>query len=564
MEKHRDRMRLLLSNKVVPFKAQLIVIACDRTPEGLDARMEGLRAALGKTGCEPLQPAVSTSTLSFFNCATPGLGPWVNYRDFWHKMDDAVNVGNLWPVGSTPRANLMVADWITDGDVNNLIGGKTFVGAQPVATLCTASTGGGKSTLLQSLALQTAPQFKFIVVIDDGLSWQTTCQKLDPNCVPIVVRANGKQTFNIFDTCGQPLTAQHLSSATALCHLLVGRHADSDKDKLRAAILAEAISEVYGVAYRRWRNANPEAHFQLCMRAAGELGIEEFEALSKLDSDPETEHLIRDIGFAHWTPGMFPTLFDLQDELHAASLEKGPHAELCATLASLLRPWLRDGRYGPIVDGPSNVDLGSVNLTQDHPLKIIHFELGAMGASEAELKAVAGFLITNQVRNHIEGMPRGIRKQLLIEEMTAFLKIPGGEQIAIDFYERFRKFSCQVISVFQQYSLLLEANPKVAKALIGNSQALLLLRNTNRRDLDTLSSFVRLPEVIKDRLASMPLPESMKGRDDAYAGFVLVNLEGQEPRFTVGRNVISQDVERITTSSGDVFEAKEELKSKLR
>jgi hypothetical protein len=261
---------------------------------------------------------------------------------------------------------------------------------------------------------------------------------------------------------------------------------------------------------------------------------------------------------------MFPTLFDLQDELHAASLEKGPHAELCATLASLLRPWLRDGRYGPIVDGPSNVDLGSVNLTQDHPLKIIHFELGAMGASEAELKAVAGFLITNQVRNHIEGMPRGIRKQLLIEEMTAFLKIPGGEQIAIDFYERFRKFSCQVISVFQQYSLLLEANPKVAKALIGNSQALLLLRNTNRRDLDTLSSFVRLPEVIKDRLASMPLPESMKGRDDAYAGFVLVNLEGQEPRFTVGRNVISQDVERITTSSGDVFEAKEELKSKLR
>jgi len=145
---------------------------------------------------------------------------------------------------------------------------------------------------------------------------------------------------------------------------------------------------------------------------------------------------------------------------------------------------------------------------------------------------------------------------VIIEEMTSFLKIPSGEEIVMDYYERMRKYSAQVVSVFQQYSSLLEAHPKVAKAIIGNSSGMLLLRNTNRQDLDTLSSFVHLPEVIQDKIRSFPKPESMKGQDDAHAGFVYVQIEGAEPRFTVGRNVISQEVEEITSSSGDVFEQK--------
>jgi hypothetical protein len=125
--------------------------------------------------------------------------------------------------------------------------------------------------------------------------------------------------------------------------------------------------------------------------------------------------------------------FDLQDELATAGLQKGPHQELCSSLASLLRPWLRDGRYGPIVDGPSNVDLGSVSTSGR--LKVVHFELGEMGKSEADLKSVVGFLITNQVRNHIQSMPRGVRKQVILEEMTSFLKVPNGDEIVIDYYE---------------------------------------------------------------------------------------------------------------------------------
>jgi len=54
----------------------------------------------------------------------------------------------------------------------------------------------------------------------------------------------------------------------------------------------------------------------------------------------------------------------LQDEMHSASLQKGPHQEFCATLASLLRPWLRDGRHGALLDGASNVDLGTTEICE--------------------------------------------------------------------------------------------------------------------------------------------------------------------------------------------------------
>ena len=58
LDKHRERMRRLMSNQVVPFRAQIIVIAHDRTPDGLDTKMEALSAAIGKTGAEPYRPSV--------------------------------------------------------------------------------------------------------------------------------------------------------------------------------------------------------------------------------------------------------------------------------------------------------------------------------------------------------------------------------------------------------------------------------------------------------------------------------------------------------------------------
>lgn len=548
VKRHEIRHELLTSGRVKPFKAQLIVIACERTPDKLDERMEALRAALGKTGCEQHNPALPTSTLSFFNSATPGYGSWNKYPDYWHKMDDAVNVANLMPSQSTPEADLATADWICDGEINNLIGGTHFKGGQPQPTLVAGTTGSGKSVTLQTILLQSAPIFKFIVIIDDGLSWMTTAKKLDPNCRTIVIKSNGTQTFNPLDTKGNELTNQHKASATALVHLLVGQHSDEDTDKLRHAIIAETISEVYAAAFRKWRKNHPIAHYDLIRKHENDLG---FSTLLK----QEYESFVQNEAYSQWTPEMFPTLANLQDELLAASLQKGPHQEHCAALSTLLRPWLRDGIYGPIVDGSGNVDIGGVEYGENDPLKVVHFELGELGKSESELRAVAGFLIANEVRNHIQGMPRGIKKCAIIEEMVSFLKVPDAETIVVDYWQQMRKYSTQMWAVFQNYSTLLEASPKVAKALISNSSQLLLLRNHNREDLNTLSKYVKLPEVIKDKIMRFPKPAELKGKDQ-YAGFVFCQLDGESPKFTIGRNYISRQVEEITSSTGADFDKK--------
>jgi hypothetical protein len=153
-------------------------------------------------------------------------------------------------------------------------------------------------------------------------------------------------------------------------------------------------------------------------------------------------------------------------------------------------------------------------------------------------------------------MPRAVRKQLIIEEMTAFLEVPDAPKIIIDFYERMRKYGCQVVSIFQKYISLLEAHQGVAKAIIGNSMALMLLRNTDRRDLDGLGEYLEIPEVIKDKITSFPQPAQMKGLPDAHAAFVWVKNTGERPIFTVGRNYLSDDVLGITEASAESFERK--------
>ena len=66
LEKHREPARRLMSNKVLPFKAQVLAVVHDRTRDGLDSKMEAVRAAMGKTGAEPYRPVLPTSTLAYY------------------------------------------------------------------------------------------------------------------------------------------------------------------------------------------------------------------------------------------------------------------------------------------------------------------------------------------------------------------------------------------------------------------------------------------------------------------------------------------------------------------
>src|SRR5260221_12794523 len=88
LDKHRERARQLMSNKILPFRAQIIALVHDRTREGLDSKMEAVRPATGKTGAEPYRPMLPTSTLAFFNCGTPCFARWGKDPDYWHNITD--------------------------------------------------------------------------------------------------------------------------------------------------------------------------------------------------------------------------------------------------------------------------------------------------------------------------------------------------------------------------------------------------------------------------------------------------------------------------------------------
>jgi len=134
--------------------------------------------------------------------------------------------------------------------------------------LVAGTTGSGKSALTQTVVLQSSGQFGFIVVVDHGFSWERTVYELDPTCRAIVVRSNGGQTFNPFDTIGLPLSGQQLTGAVGLCHLLVGRSRDEDKDKLRSSMLAETITRLYDTSFASWKKTHPEEYYEVCREVA--------------------------------------------------------------------------------------------------------------------------------------------------------------------------------------------------------------------------------------------------------------------------------------------------------
>ena len=123
-----DRTARLMSNKTSPFRVQMIVFAHDRTKEGLRAKIAALKSSMNKLGgMQYYEPAWEAAALSYWNAGLPGWA-WDRYDDYSHKIDD-VNLANILPVSSTPKADLEEAEWLHDGDRGNLIGGRLFEGA---------------------------------------------------------------------------------------------------------------------------------------------------------------------------------------------------------------------------------------------------------------------------------------------------------------------------------------------------------------------------------------------------------------------------------------------------
>src|SRR4029079_5604194 len=126
-------------------------------------------------------------------------------------------------------------------------------------------------------------------------------------------------------------------------------------------------------------------------------------------NNPSERGELMAMGYTMMGPEDMPTHSQFVEMLNLESRQRRAHEDL-GLLRTLLEPWGKNGRYGAILDGVNTVDLTK---------KVVHFELSFIPESAKELRDVAAFMITNDVRKEIMRRPRNIRKRVILEELSA-------------------------------------------------------------------------------------------------------------------------------------------------
>jgi len=263
--------------------------------------------------------------------------------------------------------------------------------------------------------------------------------------------------------------------------------------------------------------------------------------------DPKTSKEVSNLAFAYFNPGDFPTHRMLQELMMLDPV--GAERDQIMEIATLLLPWCRDGNYGCLFDGVSNLSLTG---------RIAHFELGYIPESAKELKAAAGFLITNHARKHIITLPRALRKRNVYEEVARFLDIPGGQEIVQESYAQLRKFNCWNIAIVQQYSRFKQS--RIRSAVFGNSRQFYIMRQNDRADLEDMAQDIALPEVTKHAIMNYPLPDHQTG--EKYASFTYFHTDSNRNLCGTVHNIASPEMLYCSSSSGEHFDKRaRELRS---
>lgn len=582
--KLRTRIRRLSTNEVVPYRMHLIVRVWDKNADNCASKLSAIRNSILKLGgAQSYEPTLPTSVRNYWQLCMPGW-TWSNYNDFKLYVED-VNLADILPISSTPTGDLDEAEAIYDGPRGALVGLTTFIGKEgsqrPEHGIMFGASGAGKSVFTIDFLTQTAPYYDYTAIVEEGLSYNLFTRLY--GCTPIIVQPNGHLTFNYFDTRGLPLSPDQLGGATAIAHLMAGPPPDIDKDRIRQALLSKQIERLYIDQFETWAGRHPVERAEAARRVAiadawrkkrmpvgtvlsdawldyraelmeGQPAAVEMERMAVDPSlledflnDPANQWDLMSMAYTLMKPEDMPTHSQFVELLNLESRQRRAHEDL-GLLRMLLEPWSRTGRYGAILDGVNNVDLSG---------KVVHFELSYIPESAKELRTVAAFLITNDLRKEIMSRPRSTRKRIILEELSAFLAMPDGDRITREYYERMRKYSCWVFSIIQQFQRI--KDHPVRSSVVGNSRIMMMLKQPDQRDVESMSEGFRIPAVTRRQVTSFPDPSEMK--TDPYASFVYYHEATGRPRIAIGRHQASKEMILASATSGEAFERQnDELK----
>ena len=588
MEKKAKKIHALMQGQIIPFHALFVVRAWDATLDGLNAKVGAIKNAINSmNGGQYFETSLPSTTRNLFYQTWPGW-TWGRYE---HRKLYAEHryLADMLPITSTFTGHLASAEAIYDGPQQNLVGIKTFAGAEgsasPQHAVLLGMSGAGKSVTVCDLLSQTEGYFGYTVIIEEGLSYGIYTATIEEGARPIIIHPDGDLTINYLDTKGLPLTPDHLAASTALVARMIGTSSQEDKQLLRQAQIAKYLNLLYEDAFQDWCK---KRHDQLLEIARHALALQKFRAermppgattletfadfrdqaksgttapaarvvllndwgqayldqFSEADAlrflkEAKTSKEVRNLAFAYFTPDEFPTHRMLQELMMLDPM--GAEREQIMEIATLILPWCRDGNYGCLFDGTSNLSLTG---------KIAHFELGYIPESAKELKSAAGFLITNHARKHIMTLPRAIRKRMVYEEVARFLDIPGGEQIVQESYAQLRKFNCWNISIVQQYARFKQS--RIRSAVFGNSRQFFILRQNDRGDLEDMGKDIALPEVTQHAILNYPLPDHQSGQK--HSPFTYFHTDSVRNLCGTVHNVASAEMLYCSSSSGEHFD----------
>ncbi|MDR0533085.1 MAG: hypothetical protein LBH01_03935 [Verrucomicrobiales bacterium] len=573
IQKKEQQVTELTQGYHYPFKMDFVVQAWDAELQKLQAKCGAIKAAInGMGGAQYWEVNHPITAKKLWYQTWPG---WIHGSYRAHALDVSdVHAADLLPSSSTFSGHLLGAEALYEGSNRNLIGVKNFINDTPQSAVLFGDTGAGKSALLCDLLAQTEPYYAYTVIIEEGLSYGIYTQLMGER--PIIIQPDGDLTLNYFDTQGLPLSSLQLATCTALVSQMAGKMADEDKQNLRSSLIYQYIDELYNAVYEDWQQSHSDLLPEIARRAyavnqfrlkrmpVGSTYLEawaelrdllvandEFasellakvseENISQMLKDFSQGKIMRNTALAWFKPEDYPQHTHLYEIMRHTPMRQHDK-NVVGDLASLLAPWCAGGPYGKLFDGISNLSLTG---------RLAHFELGYIPDAAKELKALAGFLISNHMRQHIVTLPRGLWKRKIDEEMVRRLSVPGAEKIVEEEYSGFRKYNCWNISVIQQYAKFKQS--PVRPVVMGNSKQFFFLKMADLGDLEDISHDVALPEITKRAINTYPSPENLPAQN-RYSSLTYLHRTGGRPVCGTVHHRASRPMLYVSSSTGADFD----------
>ena len=538
-EQLEAKIRRLSADGVVPLELELIlVVRAKSLPEVLE-RAASVKAVIHRIGAHAFEASLAVSSRNLFLKTLPG---WMSstHRGYCHYVEDPT-AADLLPLVSSFSGHPGRVESLFPGSDGGLVNIVSSLGEDETATpqnfVVVGAAGVGKSLAVNTLLIETAAEVGFTVVVESGLSQAPFSRAL--GIEPLVFKPDGTQTVNFLDTNGLPRSPFWLSTGTAILTRMIGIPGDEEKARRQHALVArelQRITEEHAEeCLRRWpterrdqvlrvsaavserirQQSQPLIDAYLGFRelqhrdpAAAERELARFSEGDLRDHAHQRVHEVHDILYAHLKADEHLTLSSMRESLELSEEEE------CRWLAVLLTPWCQEGTHGRLFDGPTNVPCSPLG---------VHYELGGLPEGAHHLAAIIGFVALNTTRAKCQQLPRSLRKRVVIDEVSRFLDLPGGDALLRELFEGFRKYNVQVIILGQQYSRI--ADSPIRAAIMGNTRAWLIFNTGDARDIARLGADLGLTQLAQDAIGRFVRPDQQA--EPKYSEFLYYHTAPQ-------------------------------------